>query len=143
MVRYSRLRVLLGCVAASSVMLGCGLDAEHEDEVAAGETAAAPAAGGSPTSAAELKRMDDFVKNRIDRKSVRKTLRTSQGRKVDCLDINAQPALHGRPIAKPPVLTDAEPFAPKPGQVPALPEPLFTLDDGREDACAPGTVPVR
>lgn len=150
----TRVKVLmLGTVAASSLVTACGMETATEDEatstdsVSAAPGSAKPAGPQATTVVAhdpvELRRMDDYVKNRIDRRSVLKTLRTSQGRKVDCLDILAQPALRGRPIATPPALADAEAFNPKPGQVPAVPEPLFSLADGREDQCAPGTVPVR
>lgn len=123
-------------LAVSSLVVGCGVDPVPGGEGVATEDVSAPAAR-------ELARMDDYLKTRIDRSSVRKTLRTRGGRKVDCLDILAQPALRGGPIAKPPVLSDAAAATPGPGQLPAVPEPLFALDDGREDRCAPGTVPIR
>ena len=143
MIRMRTIACWYGGVAVSSFLMACGVDTTQEAEADPGETASMRAAAAAPVAAAELKRMDDYIKNRIDRKSVRKTLRTSGGRKVDCLDIQAQPALRGRPIATPPVLTNAEEFVVRPGQVPGTPEPLFTLDDGREDRCAPGTVPIR
>src|SRR4051794_28672356 len=59
----------------------------------------------------ELVRMTEFVKNRVDPSSVRMALQTKEGRRVDCVDIAAQPALvkAGGVLEKPPQELKAAP----------------------------------
>jgi len=96
-----------------------------------------------PPSPDELARMTHYVNNRIDRTKVIKSLRTATGRKIDCLEIAAQPALRGRPLAPVPKVgaTGIPPIDRSNGSLPGLAEPLFSAT-GQPDTCASGTVPV-
>jgi hypothetical protein len=111
------------------------------------DTAAAPppvqAVKASP---AELARMQDFVDRRIDRAGVRRTLQTDGGRRIDCMDIAAQPALQnpllrGHQIERPPEeLGAAKPID---AARPAIqPEALFELGTQTRARCPDGTVPI-
>ena len=69
-----------------SVLAGCMGDEESVGDPTDTDTAAAAA-----PSIRELARMKDFVEHRTDPNIVRRTLRTKDGRRVDCVDIARQP----------------------------------------------------
>jgi hypothetical protein len=144
----------LGIGVASGVIAGCSVDATTDTQGSLGSTpggrpsrsaisANSAVAPNAPPNATELDRMNAFLRNRIDRAKVRKTLQTRTGRNVDCLDVNAQPALRGKPIAKPPAVLAPDVPITRPGQVAGTPEPLFISGTQTPDKCAEGTVPVR
>ena len=53
----------------------------------------------------ELGKMMDFVNSRVDPASVKLTLRTKEGRRIDCIDRATQPSLHGGALEAPPERT--------------------------------------
>lgn len=127
---------------------------------------ASTAADVAPTvhahSEVELMRMNKFLDERIDRTAVRKSLVNAKGRKIDCVDINAQPALknvflHGHVVELAPRSAAQAANLQVSAKMPAaqdLVEPLYEIDAGetgagkaaaatlRRGTCAPGTVPI-
>ncbi|HWU88029.1 MAG TPA: neprosin family prolyl endopeptidase [Kofleriaceae bacterium] len=94
--------------------------------------------------AAELARMKELVDQRIDRASVRRALQTKAGRRVDCVDIMAQPAfrnprLRGQKLEQPPQELGARPAA---APSPIGPEPLYAPGAQAQAQCPAGTVPI-
>ena len=144
----TRIGVVFGA-AALSIVTGCTEGAEGDDESTGdqGQSVTTVAAPGNPVqSAAEVARMDAYLRNRIDPASVVVTLQTKGGRRVDCVDINQQPAfrnpqLRGLKIATPPKLLDAR--APEAEtSTPVVPEALFALGGQTQSLCPGGTVPI-
>jgi hypothetical protein len=98
-------------------------------------------------SASELARMTSFVKNRVAPSSVRRSLQTVGGRRVDCVGLTEQPALHklrGQQLETPPqvagepALSAAELAA----RSAVGPEPLYEPGGAKPAACPRGTVPI-
>jgi hypothetical protein len=104
-------------------------------------------------SASELARMQKFLDERIDRSSIHKSLMNARGRKVDCVDINAQPALKNMqllghkvelaPRSAPPQTSTQ--LAPAQQMI----EPLYEIDtkngvaaSTQTSTCPTGTVPI-
>ena len=134
-----------------SVLAGCASDDRGGRDDAQGANpgqATATAAVMTPgPSGAALARMTSFVKDRIDPSSVRSSLQTIAGRRVDCVGIHEQPALgkvRGQALEAPPQVVD-EPAA-SPAELAARkaigPERLYELGGGRPAACPQGTVPI-
>jgi hypothetical protein len=90
---------------------------------------------------AELRNMQEYLRTRIDRTAIAKTLHTARGRNVDCVDIYQQPALHGRPLAAPPKVIDNTRAGRAPSSSLRRVESLFDAS-GKDDVCEPGTVPI-
>jgi hypothetical protein len=128
---------LAGCIDAPD---GAGDTAEPAVDPAA-ETPRVPAASAPLPSGAELARMNDFVARRADPSIVRLTLATKAGRRVDCIDINRQPALHGAPLEAPPHVIDAPTQSATERRALIAPAPLYTLDTQVVARCPTGTVP--
>lgn len=88
----------------------------------------------------ELARMTEFVNGRIDPATVKVTLQTKEGRRVECVDRATQPALHGGALEAPP-----EELAPSPPDLAARkavgPATLFDTA-GAAATCPTGTVPI-
>ena len=139
--------VLVG-LSLGIFVAGCGAGAGAGAPEAAATTtttnqgAAVTAAAAPPVhSDIERARMRDFLDKRIDRRTIRKTLRTAGGRQVHCIDINSQPALNGGPVASPPTEIDSDRSVVKQGNI--QPEKLWDVTSGAEARCDAGTVPVR
>ena len=131
---------LLGTLAACA---GAGGDLAGDTESAPQEEALAVPA--LRASGAELARMKDFVEHRIDRAGVRRTLQTGNGRRVDCIDLAAQPALKGARLAGHRLEQPPQELGAKPSIGPASavrPEALFELGTKAEARCPAGTVPM-
>lgn len=133
---------LSGLIFAALTFAGCSGGGDGPNESRIGKQAAA-----LKQAPNELQRMRDFVRDRVDPATVRKSLRTSTGRRVDCVDINAQPALKnprlkGHIIQSPPSIIGAEQPAAVPGNGLAHPEPLFEIGTENQTACSDGTVPI-
>ena len=105
-------------------------------------------------SEAELARMQKYLDERLDRKSVQKSLINAKGRKVDCVDIQAQPALKNAllaghalemaPRSAPPAATL---LSEKALPLEKMAEPLFEMKNGIATGavaagCPQGTVPI-
>jgi hypothetical protein len=132
--------------ALMCTLVACaGADGDENADATSSSEAAATIAAARP-SRAELARMKDFVDGRLDRAAVRRTLHTGGGRRIDCVDVAAQPALknpllRGQKLEPPPEeLTPARPR--DPAQAPAQPEPLFELGTQIRAQCPAGTVPI-
>jgi hypothetical protein len=131
---------LLGTLAACA-----GADGDEASDVASTPREAAPAAPALRASGAELARMKDFVEHRIDRAAVRRTLQTAGGRRIDCIDLAAQPAIRsprlaGHQLEQPPQeLGAAKPIDPASA---VRPEALFEPGTQTQAQCPAGTVPI-
>jgi len=90
------------------------------------------------TAPNELGKMMDFVNSRVDPASVKLTLRTQEGRRVDCVDRAMQPALHGAALETPPEELSPAPLGTRSAVVPAA---LFD-GAGATTVCPAGSVPV-
>ncbi|MFC5472564.1 neprosin family prolyl endopeptidase [Paraherbaspirillum soli] len=102
-------------------------------------------------SAGELARMQKYLDERIDRAAIHKSLINAKGRKVDCVDINAQPALKNKLLQGHKV--ELSPRS-APAQAPAaathnMIEPLFEIEAAtgaaaaaQTGACPAGSVPI-
>ena len=102
----------------------------------------------------ELQRMKDYIKNRIDPTTITKSLRTTEGRQVDCVAIEKQPALQN-PALKGHVVQRA-PHSPvafnienrNAPPIESMTEVLYEFDPangklGAISRCPNGTVPIR
>lgn len=128
-------------VAGCGAGAGAGAPEAAATPNAGAGAAVAPVAARPVHSDAERARIRDFLDKRIDRRTIRKTLRTAGGRQVHCIDINSQPALNGGPVASPPIEIDPDRTALKQGTI--QPEALWDVATGAEARCDAGTVPVR
>lgn len=105
-------------------------------------------------SAAELARMQKFLDERLDRKAIQKSLVNGRGRKVDCVDINAQPALknsllagHTLELAPRSAPPEANQISSKAAPLEKMVEPLYEMQNGIASStpvagCPQGSVPV-
>lgn len=133
------------------LQLGCSADVggANEESSANESEALSVAPVVRVESAAEADRMTAWVaKKRVDPKSVRRTLWTKQGRRVECVDLLAQPAVKARglsAIEAPPTVQpeDAASLA-KGATTRAQPERLLAANavDAAGADCDAGTVPV-
>jgi Neprosin/Neprosin activation peptide len=101
---------------------------------------------------AEIAKVQEYLKNRLDRSTIRRVLKTASGRGVDCVDINAQPALKNNPALR----NQPIQLAPRNAQLgsQAQPKPSSTslknafeplLDQSSSvqvSGCPSGTVPI-
>lgn len=128
---------LAGCVDANS---DTGTTADDEDPAAAPARIAAPNA--PVQTAEELARMSAFLAKRTDKAIVKTTLRTKAGRRVDCIDIDKQPALRGQPLEAPPRVLDAPALtAAERSELGVRSPSLYSLDQKSAARCPSGTVP--
>ena len=97
----------------------------------------------------ELARMQEYLNKRIDRSAIRKSLINAKGRKIDCVDINAQPALRN-PLLQGHKVELAPRSAPPQATTSLIPannmiEPLYEIDTKNGIAAAStqiGTCPA-
>jgi hypothetical protein len=98
------------------------------------------------TSQAEIAKAQSYLANRIDRSTVRESLKTADGRAVDCVDIHSQPALknnpslRGQPIQLAPSF--AQPLVAVADVADNAVEPLTDNKGAQVAGCPEGTVPI-
>src|SRR4051794_18344230 len=76
------------------VLAGCAGDDGDGNEPRGAGSAQSAVSAAAVVSSSELARMTSFVKHRIDPSSVRLSLQTQAGRRVDCVGRYDQPALN-------------------------------------------------
>ncbi len=156
MVSIALLAAAAGCEPAAKTEPGASQGGANNQ----GEAKEAPAKRPEVRvhSAAELDRMRRFLKTRVERSAVRKSLKTIRGRKVECVAFDAQPALRNpqlgdqtpqwAPRSAP--QSDGSPSAP-PGafvepllrvEAPVGLDALAAVSAAQVDSCPEGTVPI-
>lgn len=99
-IRPTRITFMLSAIALGAMANG-SLAADSSISENRGD-AKQPALNGAVNrvqNAAELARMQQYLAQRLDKNSIRQSLVNSKGRKIECVDINAQPAFRNPALA--------------------------------------------